>query len=423
LKTQDDRSVALRVAFWFLAAVLAALALYSRRPDALRYPQFFAEDGHVWYQQAYNWGWLHALLHPDGAYFQTLPRLVASVSLLFPLARAPLIFNLCGLAVEAAPALFLLSRRLQSLGSLTVRCVLAFLYLAIPNMAETHATIEYGQWHLAVLAFLVLIAEPPQSRAGVVFDIAVLALCAVTGPFCIFLLLPAVVLCVAKRQSWNYLRFLVLSAGAVVQGLSLLLNLHQDRSHAPLGASLTGFCRIVAGQIVLPIFQGRNRLEHWGHTSHQVSIVAVVVTVLAITAAAYALLRGPLPLRCFLLFAGTVFAAALVFPMGSLSGSQWQALSAPESGARYWLIPEAAAIAVLVWMIGPDRQIWLRATAGVLAITMLLAIVKHWQYWPMPNLHFPTYAMKFEQLSPGATMTIPLNPPGWSMTLIKHGSN
>jgi hypothetical protein len=53
---------------------------------------------------------------------------------------------------------------------------------------------------------------------------------------------------------------------------------------------------------------------------------------------------------------------------------------------------------------------------------MLLAIAKHWQYWPMPNLHFPTYAMKFERLPTGATMTIPVNPPGWSMTLIKHGS-
>ncbi len=409
-----------RRVFRLITVVLVALALYSRRPDALRYPQFFAEDGRIWFQQAYNWGWLRALTHPDGGYFQTLPRLVASLALLFPVARGPLVFNLFGLGVEAAPGLFLLSSRLRTLGSLPTRCLLAFLYIAIPNMAEIHATIEYGQWHLAVLAFLVLVADPPLSRAGVFFDLAVLILCALTGPFCIFLLLPAGLISMVKRQPWSYLRLCILAGGAVLQGASLLLNFHRERSHAPLGASLLEFCRIIAGQIVLPVFQGRNRLEHWGHNLHQVALVAGVVTFLAACAALFAFLRGPLPLRCFLLFAGTVLTAALVFPMGSLSGSQWQALATPESGARYWFIPELATIAVLLWMVGRPRPLLLRAIAGVLVVTMLLAIGTHWRYWPMPNLDYPSYAARFEHLPAGSTMTIPLNPAGWSMTLTKR---
>jgi len=40
---------------------LAVLAILSRRPDALFRPQFYAEDGAVWYAEAYDFGWLHLL--------------------------------------------------------------------------------------------------------------------------------------------------------------------------------------------------------------------------------------------------------------------------------------------------------------------------------------------------------------------------
>ncbi len=51
---------------WQVVVFLAALAaIFSRLPGTLLHPQFFAEDGWVWYQQAYNLGWLRPLLsHP-----------------------------------------------------------------------------------------------------------------------------------------------------------------------------------------------------------------------------------------------------------------------------------------------------------------------------------------------------------------------
>ena len=47
---------------WQAAVFLAALvAVFSRLPGAFLHPQFFAEDGWVWYQQAYNLHWLRSL--------------------------------------------------------------------------------------------------------------------------------------------------------------------------------------------------------------------------------------------------------------------------------------------------------------------------------------------------------------------------
>ena len=69
--------------YWQLAGVCAAIALiFSRQPDAFLHAQFFAEDGKVWFADAYNSGWFTSLFRAQDGYFQTLPRLAAALSLL-----------------------------------------------------------------------------------------------------------------------------------------------------------------------------------------------------------------------------------------------------------------------------------------------------------------------------------------------------
>ena len=47
---------------WQVAVFVASLiAVFSRFPGALLHPQFFAEDGWVFYQQAYNLHWFRTL--------------------------------------------------------------------------------------------------------------------------------------------------------------------------------------------------------------------------------------------------------------------------------------------------------------------------------------------------------------------------
>ena len=37
--------------------LLACAVIVSRRPEAIFHAQFYAEDGHVWFADAYNLGW------------------------------------------------------------------------------------------------------------------------------------------------------------------------------------------------------------------------------------------------------------------------------------------------------------------------------------------------------------------------------
>ena len=166
--------------------LLAFAAVISRRLDGIFHAQFYAEDGHVWFANAYNMGWWRPLLHPQDGYFQTFPRLGADLALLVPLALAPLVMNLLAFAVQALPVNILLSSRSAVWGGIGFRAALAAVCVGLPNAGEISMGITESQWMLALCAFLLLVASPPESRGAKVFDVAVLAMCGLTGPFCIF---------------------------------------------------------------------------------------------------------------------------------------------------------------------------------------------------------------------------------------------
>src|SRR4051812_48196183 len=74
--------------FLFFTAIVV-----SRRPDVVFHAQFWAEDGKIWYADAFNLGVIQPFLHPAAGYFDTFPRLAALAGLLLPLGMVPLMFN------------------------------------------------------------------------------------------------------------------------------------------------------------------------------------------------------------------------------------------------------------------------------------------------------------------------------------------
>lgn len=300
------------------------------------------------------------------------------------------------------------------------RYMFAIFLLGQPNVAELHVSITYAQWHLALLAFLVLIALPPERTAGKIFDCCVLALCSASGPFCILLLPSALLVWFVDKKRWQTIRLAILITGSVLQGASLLLSQQHGRSHAPLGASWQLLFRILAGQVILPVFQGSNRLQHWAHSNKQGLVVAILLTGLGVAASLWAFWRGSTALRAFLMFAGVVLVCSLLSPMGSLTRSQWEAISAPGAAGRYWYLPSLGVACVVFWMTSPARPVVMRFVAVLLLCFVSAAVVRSWRYPPLPNLDFPRYAAAFATVPRGAEFTIPINPSGWEMRLIKR---
>jgi hypothetical protein len=141
----------------------ACLVITLRRPDCVTHAQFFAEDGAIWFGQTYNYGPLKSLFWTYNGYFQTLTRLAAATALLVPFRYAPLVENLIGIAIAAIPVNLLLSRRSAAWGTMRFRLVLAALYLLLPNTREMIGCLTNSQGILALCAFLILTAEPPDS--------------------------------------------------------------------------------------------------------------------------------------------------------------------------------------------------------------------------------------------------------------------
>jgi hypothetical protein len=410
----DPRSSA--TGTWFHAAVFvgSVLLVISHRPDAVTNPQFWAEDGRLWYAEAHNLGWWKVLFHPVVGYFCTVPRLTAALAQLLPLAAAPLLFNLAAIFFQVLPVSFFLSSRFNSLATLPTRLLFGFLYLALPNSFEVSANITNVQWHLALLLCLVVMAEPTTSLWWRCFDVTVIVLASLTGPFAILLLpLAGAVWGWKRREKWTLVLLSILTAGALLQVGALLHTGNAARGQGDLGATPMLFAWILTTRVFLAALVGGDNLPY----GDSYALNAVLFTVAGIAAFVYGLWRARWELKVFVVFASVVLTAALLTPIAP--PPKWLGLLTPLC-TRYWLLPMLAFVAALVWMAGAERPKGVRLVAIAALALMSVGIVRDWRYPPFVNLHFGVYARRYSDLPKGSALTIPLNPPGWTMTLTKR---
>jgi hypothetical protein len=211
--------------FHVIVFLSAFLLIFSRRPDAVLHAQFFAEDGQRWFADAYQQGW-HCLLIPDeaGGYLHSVPRLSALLSLLFPFSRAPLVMNLCAILVQILPVGIFLSSRFSAI-PLWKRLVASFVYLGLPNTYGINANATNLQWHLGLLACLVLLAEPARDLRCRIFDGIVLVLISVDSPIGL-LLVPFAAVLWWIRDRRTIVSLALLLPGAIIQGSVVLMSQH-----------------------------------------------------------------------------------------------------------------------------------------------------------------------------------------------------
>jgi hypothetical protein len=402
--------VALSLAYGF--------ALFSRSPDVILKPQFWAEDGAVFYQQAHEFGFLHTALVPYNGYLHLFPRLIAGLSLFLPLSFAPFLFNVASLVVQCLPAIYISTARMQNIGPLKVRVLLAFLYLGLPNIGDIYGTPTNAQWHLAVLCFLILIATPPRGLLGTLFDVIALLIGALSGPFCIMLLPVALVVAVTRGGSWTVKQIAILGLAAVVQVMSLVLN-GRPNSEVHLGASLSLFSKILAYQVFLSVFPGSYRIVDFVHAPLASLLLRFSAIGIGLGLMAYILVRGTLEIRCLTLFAGLVLAASLVSPLATRTGTQWDYLLLPGSCPRYWYIPRLTITAATVWLATQSTSKLLRGIGLAFVLLVLVDDALHWRFPPPTNLHFDLYVRAFNALPIGSHLIIPINPSDWSLALTK----
>jgi hypothetical protein len=441
--------------WWLVAAAVVTAALWlSHMPALLFHAQLYADDG-GWYQGAYTLGPLASLPHPAAGYFVLFQRLIASVSLLLPLIAVPTFFNAVALAVQVVGICYLLSRRMASaMPSVTVRVSLALLVIALPNAYDTSGNLTSTQWHLGLLAFLVIFAGQARRMSGHLFDAAVILGGGLTGPYCI-LLEPIIVWLWRRNPGDRRLRYLLIgnSVVAVAQFLVIVDRLAGERLSSPLAAGFSPLVRMIGRQVTLGLVVGAHGLAAIAGSFVASNTVALtVLTAIPLAVCAWAAWRGPRMLRAFCYFAVAVFALALVAP--SIAGFRWPSLGDPADvtnfhpgGLRYFLYPLLAFAISLGWLVvtsvipwltlvrqrraeagvtahsAPSRRVWIGrvvglAAAGVLAGSVLFGVRMDWTYPPYLEEHWGAQVQRFEAAPRGTVVVFPINPMGWTFSLV-----
>ncbi len=403
-----------------VAAVLAAV-IVARNPQAFLHAQFWAEDGWLWYPNAYDQG-LHSLLIPMTGYFQTLPRLVALASLAVPLAWGPTFFALACLAVQVAPPLFLISARSSKVWPDTrARLAFALLWVALPNTSEVFLKLPNEQWHLAALALLVLLSPPPSTREGAAFDTAVLLLSGVSGPFC--LVLAPIAAWLALRGSrtpdgqplgsgaglW---RAAIVGATGCLQLASVawLAQGVSGRNAAPLGAGAKMLARIVSQQVILGGLLGQATVKRvMSLTIWRDDLLPVGVTLAAAAIVGAVLIRGRPALRTVLIACGLIFGASLLRPQMDPDTPAWPLLQLPGVGQRYYYLPMLGWFAALFAMLG-SRLVFARAVGACLLAVAAFGVWSDFCIPPLAPTDFAERARAFAAAPSGTTMTFPVRP-------------
>ncbi len=399
----------------FLVVALAAAGIViSRRPDAFTNAQFYAEDGTRWFADAYNLGAWPALGVSLSGYFQTLSRLAAILEAPFGVGNAPVVYNVIGLLVQIAPVLFFLSGRFRALVPSTwVRVALCAVYLLMPT-TELNVTITNAPFHLAVLATLVILASEARGWAWRTFDIAVIGLTAVTGPF-VYVLLPIAVLWwLLRRRRETLLLVVLLTLGL---GAQLYAETQTPRSSYPLGANLRDLVLLLCDRVVLAgLFAEEGHTHVYVTGLPDATVWAGIILLFASPIVAFAALKAPWELRIFDLTALLFLAAGLAIPAVSAAGNQWQIMTVGRAGERYFFAAQVAWMVTVIWAASRLRLPRLREGAwAVIAVAFASGLVAGWSYPAFIDDHWSQEAREIETAPAGTRLTLP-EPPGGPWT-------
>lgn len=413
------------VRWYHLAFVftVSAAVLFVRKPDLLLNAQFWAEDATLWFHQAYSLPWWRPFIMPGAGYLQTVSRLAALAAQFLPMLYAPLLFNLIAVAVRAAVVTFVFSSRCRRVvPGIGAKILVALTYLALPSMVEVYANLTNAHWHLALLAFLIVVAEPARTIFGRLADLFVLLLSALSGPF-VFMLLPVAVLRPLVWSGWRrpdvLLAWGVLGAGTMLQSYFLFVAGAVGIRTALPEFSLPLLLQVFGAKLVVaPALGLRGSL--WldavvsaagGAARSALYVVGGLVGLAAVAAAS---LRHR-PLALYALFSFLIFAAAVYRPVvGTLDGIHaWEAMSLQGVGNRYFTLPSLAVMLCVLHLALSRTSFRFRGVALALSAIMVGGMVSMWILKPWPDLLYPEHVARCEATEPGGTCVVPVLPQYW----------
>lgn len=165
LVSAEDKLTPVKLGWRYWTGVLLATCILAARDwEKLAQPRFIAEDGTIFFAQAYNLSTWAALTTPYAGYYHLVPRLVAEVGQWLPFAAIPFFYACSALLITSfALTWFLLPHFRYLVPSDQLRFAFVCLLILMPNVGAL-LQLAYIQWYLAVWALSVALMPPLQHK-------------------------------------------------------------------------------------------------------------------------------------------------------------------------------------------------------------------------------------------------------------------
>jgi hypothetical protein len=424
--------------FLFLVSiVLSILALLQRKPEALTKPQFWAEDGVIFFQQCFQTG-ARSIFTPYAGYLHAIPRVIALLTINdVSYQYMPLGYNLASLILFLGLVCFIWWR--TGFDPFTKFFMTLALSL-VPVGSEMVLCLTNVQWYTNLLIPLFFLVG--YNRKYAVFDGIILFLVGLSGPFSL-VFLPAVCAIVWfrsrkfgewKRERWFFFIYLLT---AFIQLFVLATSATRPVSAWSTVQKIAHSFRMIYMQVVTPI--GRSNL--YIHPTHYGLFAVLLLALAGWIYLCWRRLKTRMdPFPFFLMLAAICDVAANIYGLEP-AGEPY--LNPMSNGMRYFFGPCVLFFwSVFAYLSLPGETTETTGEAGeirppsppiasylantsirnlgflLLYVYYTFVLVLSIPVWGMADKNWPEQAKKIESFEKGH-LEIPINPEPWKISLDK----
>jgi hypothetical protein len=168
-----------------LALALGGL-LILRRVDAILTPQFWAEDGPIWFRQNLLFGFWQSFANFYVGFPYLLHRSIAQAARPFGITNAPLFYTVASVTIAAtASAYFSLPWCRHLVRNDGLRILFCVSIVSLPGSQFLMGNVTYVHWYLGIWALLIALMPLPRSRWGLGLLLLCYGICLFSAPIAI----------------------------------------------------------------------------------------------------------------------------------------------------------------------------------------------------------------------------------------------
>jgi hypothetical protein len=374
--------------------LMFAFAIFSKTPQQFITPQFWAEDGVIFFTQAMEKGACSFTISYAG-YLHLIPRSIAYIATFLPAIYSPIIyFYLSNIILLILAWSYLVLWKQSPIG-----LFLVFSTILVPTRGEIFASMTNLQWVIAPLILIIFYSDSRLSKLSKAFFPLTLFFVCLTGPFSIFFF-PFVIATffVQKNSIYRFINLAIYFLGTFTQIICLLGSDRHQKTPLAIKSCLSFFFVNFLGSA----FIGKFALK-----------APILGAAIGVTFTFWIL-------SCVYRLAGKdkIMALCLIASSGGLLFASFAAdegicMTPFAGGSRYFYIPSL----LLIWLIGLVTEKLQYSRIANISFLVLIGLSAITSYRNPPLTDFHWYQT---MQNPGRPETIFINPAPWKISIPKN---